>query len=119
MFHGRRKIAEAAIQKHTVRPINLVAQLEQIRVQIEGFVPLRETGNIDSKYIVNTSTLIEHASYFEIVSVAFDIPNHVKMTLSEGLDDISQIEDIPLIVALYPNGDLIQYDANLRDASDP
>ena len=119
IFHGRRKIAEATIQEHAVRPNSLVAQLDQLRVQIEGFAPLREAGNIDSKYVVNASTLVEHASYFEIVSVAFDITNHVKMALNQILGDIPQIEDVPLMVALYPNGDLIQHDANLRDAGDP
>jgi len=118
MFHGRRKIAKAVIQKHTVRPGSLVAKLDQLCVQIKGFASLREARNVDSEYVVNASTSVEYASYLEIVSIAFEISNHVKMALNEILDYIPQIEEVPLMGSLYPHGDLIQHDTSLRDASD-
>lgn len=66
--------------------------ISSIRRDLNFTFPRIFTGETNCK--ANSSTLIEHASNFKIVTVALEIPNPVQIVLEDIRDEISQSENV-------------------------
>ncbi|KWO65040.1 hypothetical protein WM31_20545 [Burkholderia ubonensis] len=85
---------------------------------IYSLVSLCKTRNVDAKYIINASTLIQSASDFKIIGDTREVANHSQVILDDIFNDVSQVENIPIMLAIDVNGYLIKNNTYLRGATD-
>lgn len=87
-------------------------------MDVDSLVSFCKARNVDAKYIINASTLIQNASYFEVVGDTCKVADHSQVILDDIFDDVSQIENIPIMLTINVNSHLIKNDTYLRSATD-
>ncbi len=85
-------------------------------VYVDSVTSFCKARNVDAKYIIDASTLIQNAGDFQVVGDAREVSKHSQVVLDDIFNDVSQIMNIPIVLALNENSCLIEHDTYLRYA---